>query len=111
MTPPAPTVAPPPPQQDPEAPRERQAVDPAPMRDFTSHLAEQQGPNVVLVMGIVLFILACVSFFAGHLTVALALALAGVVTVVMASGLARLQIFKVEVLKLFGVFAKFRNDS
>jgi hypothetical protein len=62
-------------------------------------------------MGIVLFVLACVSFFAGHLTIACTLALAAVVTVVMASGLARLEVFKVEVLKLIRFFAKFRNES
>jgi hypothetical protein len=62
-------------------------------------------------MGIVLFVLACVSFFAGRLTVAITLALAAVVTVMMASGLARLQVFKVDVLKLIGFFARFRVDS
>lgn len=107
----APQAGPPidPPVSSPDASAEARPVPP--MRAVRQGFAEEQGPNVVLVMGVVLFVLACASFFADHLTIAVLFALSAVVAVVMATGLARLQVLKLEILKLVVFFAKFRDDK
>jgi len=73
--------------------------------------AEQQGSNVLLLMGVVVFLMAWVSFFAGRTTLAAVLVTSSLVTVVIATGLARLEVLKLEIFKIFDFLARFRQRA
>jgi hypothetical protein len=70
--------------------------------------AHEQGANILLFMGLVLFAFACASFVAGHSAVAatLALAAAAVSTVVIATSFGYLESVKLDFLTQ-SLFAKF----
>jgi hypothetical protein len=73
-----------------------------------SDFASRHGANVLLGMGITVFVVALAALCLGHDTLAAIMATISVLVVIVATGLGRLASLKVEVLKLFGFRAKFR---
>lgn len=73
-------------------------------------LAERQGPNVLMCMGVGLFLVAVIFLFTGHSTLGLVLAVVAVITEVVSARLARLELLKLEALKLV-FLAKFRSGG
>jgi hypothetical protein len=78
---------------------------------LSPEFAERNGSNVLLCMGIVLFLIGCSAFVLGHTTVGILLVTTAVAAVIVATGLGRLVLVKLDVFKLVGFLAKFGSKG
>jgi hypothetical protein len=74
------------------------------------NLAERQGQNVLLFMGLATFAFAGISALAGHSTIALAAGIFATITVSLSIRIRNLERLRLEVLKLFKFGARFGPD-
>jgi hypothetical protein len=83
-----------------------------PRRTITRYgLAERLGPLVLLLIGVALFLFATPEFITGNLTSGGALVAGAVITVILATGMSRMESLRFECVKLFRFIVRFRDRS